>query len=374
MFYKEKHSYWGCELKKRRGCNTEKETVMAETINPFKLLRTALLQEENRKHIFVVATVFVLLISMSGVSIAKDISPDSSCRKLRYMARVYVSCGEYTKALPLAKKALDLAETNEVSDSELSSCLIDLAWVYKSQMQFEKAQQACERGLELQKKAYYENHPYVAYTLRTLSSIYQGQGRYQEAEDCLNHAMAIMLENHSAGDQVIAPFKVDIAKLLVAQGDFAEAESYYLSALDLIYKSYGPDHLYTAGVKGHLAKLYVLQEKYRKAEPLIRQTLVVQEKIYGPNHHLIAPTWLTLAKIHQANGDYAKAETLYNQALATLEKAFAPEHHSVVDVLDAQVQLYKEIGNITKAAQARERAEQIRTMNQTKPTLIAKAG
>lgn len=127
-------------------------------------------------------------------------------------------------------------------------------------------------------------------------------------------------------------------------------------------------------LKGHLAKLYVLQGKYREAESLINQTLKVQEKVYGPNHHLIAPTWLTLARIHQANGDYAKAETLYNQALATLEKTFSPEHYCVADILDAQVQLYKEIGNVTKAAQAKKRAEQIRAMNQIKPTLITKAG
>jgi tetratricopeptide (TPR) repeat protein len=375
MLYKEKRGYWGCESKERKGCNREKETIMAEKVNPFKLLRSGLLQGENRRHIFVVATAFVLLISISGLSIAKDISPDSSCRKLRSMARVYVSCGEYTKALPLAKKALYQAETIDgVSDSELSSCLIDLAWVYKSKMQFERARQACERGLELQKAAYYENHPYVAYTLRILSSIYQGQGKYQEAEDSLNQAMAIMLENHSVDDRVIAPFKVGIGKLLVAEGNFAKAETYYLSALDLINKSYGTDHLYTAGVNGYLAKLYVLQGKYRKAEPLIKQTLAIQKKVYGPNHHLIAPTWLTLAKIYQAKGNYVKAETLYNQALATLEKTFTPEHFCVADVLDAQAQLYKEIGNLTKAAQARKRSEQIRAMNQTKHTLIAKAG
>lgn len=102
--------------------------------------------------------------------------------------------------------------------------------------------------------------------------------------------------------------------------------------------------------------------------------MVVQEKIYGPDHHLVAPTWLTMAKIHQAKGDYAKAETLYDQALTSLEKAFASEHCHVADVLDAQVQLYKETGNVTKAAQAQKRVEQIRAMNQTKPTLIAKAG
>jgi tetratricopeptide (TPR) repeat protein len=344
---------------------------MAKMINPVKLLMAAPLQGENKK-LFIVIVSFALLMCMSGVSSGKEMSPDNSCRALRCMARVYVSCGEYIKALPLAEKALDLAETNKVSDSELSSCLIDLAWVCKALLQFDRAQQACERGLKLQKEAYYENHPYVAYTLRILSSIYQGQGDYKKAKDSLDQAMAIMLENHPADEQVIAPFKVDIARLLAAQGNLAEAEVYYLSALDLINKSYGPDHLYTAEVNGDLAKLYVLQGKYDKAEPLITQTLAVQEKVYGLNHHLITSTLLTMAKIYQAKGDYVKTETLYNQAAAILEKTSTPEHYSTADVLDEQIRLYKEIGNATKAAQTRERTEQINAINQTKRTLIAK--
>jgi len=326
---------------------------MARMRGLFRLLKAAQPQRKGKKNTFVVIAVFALLICMSGVLSGKEISSGNSCRTLRCMARIYVSCGEYTKALPLAEKALNLAETNKVSDSELSSCLIDLAWVYKAQMQFEKAQQACERGLELQKKAYYENHPYVAYTLRILSSIYQGQGDYQKARDSLYQAMVIMLENHPADEQVIAPFKVDIAKLLVAQGNLAEAETYYLSALDLINKSYGPDHLYTAGVNGDLAKLYVLQGKYDKAEPLITQTLAVQEKIYGPDHHLIAPSWLTKAKVCQVTGNYAQAESLINKALVAIEKtgnavAFAKLEQSVEEIRASRQVAYGPIAKANK--------------------------
>lgn len=80
-----------------------------------------------------------------------------------------------------------------------------------------------------------------------------------------------------------------------------------------------------------------------------------------------------LARIYQAKGNYAKAETLYNQALSTLEETFTPEHCRVADVLHAQAQLYEEIGNVTKAIQAKKRADQIRAMSQIKHVLIAKA-
>ena len=109
-----------------------------------------------------------------------------------------------------------------------------MAYIYNKQANLDEAEEMCKLGLKLQEKVYYKEHPYVAYTLRILSSIYQGQGRYQDSRRVLDQALAIMLKSHQPEDYVIAPFQVDIADVLVAQGDFQNAESYYHQALDLI--------------------------------------------------------------------------------------------------------------------------------------------
>ena len=139
--------------------------------------------------------------------------------------------GEYAKAQPLAEQALTLARKGGSRDSELSLCLIDLAYVYTNQGRYANAEEMCKLGLGLQEEVYYKEHPYVAYTLRILSNIYQGQGRYRAAGQVLDRAMAIMEKCHPPGDPIMAPFQVAVAKLLVAQGNFAEAETYYLQAL-----------------------------------------------------------------------------------------------------------------------------------------------
>ena len=102
------------------------------------------------------------------------------------MARVYIAGGNYAMAQPLAENALTLAKAKDDSDSELCKCLIDLAFLYKNQGRFSDAQEVCKLGLELQKKIYYKDHPYVAGTLRILSSIYQGQGKYHLARETLD--------------------------------------------------------------------------------------------------------------------------------------------------------------------------------------------
>ncbi len=299
--------------------------------------------------------VLVFSLALVGTSIASEkTKPDRkhpSSKTLRSMARIYMAYGEYAKAQPLAEQALTLAKRKDASDSELAMCLIDLAMLYNYQGKSTEAEKACKLGLKLQKKVLYKNHPYLAYTLRTLSSIYDMQGEYCKARSTLDEAIVIMLDSHTADDKTMAPFFVDMAKILVAQGNLDQADSYYQKAMLLINTSYGPDHLYTANVLADIAKLYAMQEKYAEAEELINQAIAVQEKIYGPDHHLIAPSWLTKAKISQAKGDYTQAERLISKALNTIEKA----------------------GDTATLAKLEQRAAEIRTIRQVAYGPIAKA-
>jgi tetratricopeptide (TPR) repeat protein len=277
---------------------------------------------QKNKALFLILVLGLVLLK-GGIAYGKPLqgkkSPQS--KTLRSMARVYMAYGEYAKAQPLVEKALASAKRGNASDYELAMCLIDLATLYKNQNKLVDAEKMCELGLKLQRKALYKNHPYLAYTLSTLSSIYCELGKYHQAKSALDEAMAIMLDSHSVHDKAMAPFFVDIAKLNVAQGNLEEAENYYQKAMLLINSSYGPDHLYTANVLASIAELYTLQGKYIEAEKLINRAITVQEKIYGPDHHLIAASWLTKAKICQVKGEHAQAEKLINKALIAIEKS-----------------------------------------------------
>lgn len=266
-----------------------------------------------------------LLLIVPNAGVADEKSEASvkclSSKTLRSMARVYMSNGEYAKAQPLAEKALTLARAEGAADSEIAMCFIDLATLYTYQGKLVDAEEMCKSGLQLQKRTLYKNHPYLAYTSRTLSSIYYEQGEYSKAKSALDEAFVIMLDSHIANDTDTAPFLVDMARILLAQGNLEQAENYYQKALPLINTSYGPNHLYTASVLADIAKLYVLQERYAQAEELINRAIAIQEKTYGSNHHLISASWLTKAKICQEQGNFVQAEQLINKSLAALEKS-----------------------------------------------------
>ena len=277
---------------------------------------------------FQISNIFVSVITIlfcSGQAFAAPAVQEKipSCRIYRIMARAYMAYGQFDKAMPLAEKALALARQPRpvgAPNEELANCLGDLAYIYNSLDRFTDARQLCELTIALQKKTYYDRHPFVAYSLRTLASIQQGQGNFAEAEESLRQAIDIMLDSHPADDCVMAPFHVDFAKLLVAEGNLTEAEQYYDKAIKQINQTFGPDHLYSATVLGNLAQLYILQDRYSEAEPLINKSQAIQEKFYGPENHLIAALWLAKAKICLAKGNADEADTLIQKARSAIQK------------------------------------------------------
>jgi tetratricopeptide (TPR) repeat protein len=301
-----------------------------------------------------------LLLSVSTIrASAAPVQRACSSGSLRTMARIYMASGGYEKAQPFLVKALNLAKQTNASDSEMSACMLDLAYLYKNQGRLTEAEGACRSGLELQEKAYGQSHPYVAYTLRILSEIYRNQARYQESADTLERAITIVRGFSLEDDQELAPFKVDMARLLTAQGDYVKAEAYYKEVIKIIENSYGPDHLYTTRVLCSMAALYVHQQRYAEAKELISRLLPVQERVYGPDHHFLVPAWLVQSSICTAEGDLVNAKMLLEKSLSAVGGLTDSGHVVECDVLSRLGELYILSKEYTKAEDVLQRALEI---------------
>ena len=96
----------------------------------------------KRLVLVLMSCLFLLTGSLSEGAVISS-NKSNSCRTLRSMARVYMAYGDYIKAQPLVEQALALARANSVPESELCWCLIDLAFLYKSQGKFDDAERLC---------------------------------------------------------------------------------------------------------------------------------------------------------------------------------------------------------------------------------------
>ena len=323
--------------------------MTAVTIPPTK----GLIKPSIIPALFCVSFIFFIDI---GSTLATPAGKAYSCSSLRSVARVYMASGGYENARPYLVKALQLAKETDASDSEMSACMLDLAYLYKNQGRLVEAEATCVSGLELQEKAYSQNHPYIAYTLRILSEIYLEQARYKEAVETLERALTIVRGYSLEDDQELAPFKVDMARLLTAQGDYIKAESYFSEAMVSIEKHYGPNHLYTTKVLCSMAALYVLQERYTEAEELVSRVLPVQQRIYGRGHHFLVPVWLVKSSIYEAEGDWANAKAFLEKSLDSLENIAGSERTVECDVLSRLGEVYILSKEYTEAEQVLQKA------------------
>ena len=126
--------------------------------------KTVFLKQWNVRSLasVLISGLFLVTGSTADARAVSNNGESYSCNTLRKMARVYMAYGDYIKAQPLVAQALTLARANNVPDSELCSCLIDLAWLYENQGKFADAEKMCLEGLKIQEEVYDEDHPYVA--------------------------------------------------------------------------------------------------------------------------------------------------------------------------------------------------------------------
>jgi serine/threonine-protein kinase len=248
-------------------------------------------------------------------------SKQLSSKKLRSMARIFMTYGDYEKACGLAEKAYHTAVNIKAENGELALCMIDLGTVYSNLERFSEASQMLQEGVHLQKKALFDNHPYVAHTYRLLSDVQRRDGQLDTAEQTLAQAVNIMLTHCNLESNEMSPFILESAKLYSAKGEFVKAEENYQIALDMIEQSYGKQHLLTANVLESMAQCCLTQQKFERADTYISSAMAIQGKLFGRYNPVLVDSWLTKAKICRANGQTDRSEYYLDKAIASVEKS-----------------------------------------------------
>jgi len=112
---------------------------------------------------------------------------------LNNLAGLYKSMGDYEKALPLYKRALDIREkVLGTQHPSVATTLNNLAGLYKSMGDYEKALPLYQRALDIREKVLGTQHPFVATTLNNLAGLYYHTERYEEALPLFERSLKIL--------------------------------------------------------------------------------------------------------------------------------------------------------------------------------------
>ena len=266
------------------------------------------------------AFIVLLLGVLIGIAPASRRDKQMSTKTLRSMARAYMAFGKYKKAHSIAAQALQQGRSESVDSGEMALCLIDMGTVCGYEGQLSQARQYLEEGIQLQKKALFDDHPYGAHTLRMLSDVYLRQGDLEQSESALSQAIGIMMNHCDMQSKEMAPFIFESANLQFERGELEEAQHNYRAALYTYEQSYGPEHLMTANVLEKMARVSVIQNDMGEADRLTSKALNIKTRIYGRYHPSLIDSWLAMARLSKQQGKNARCEYYLAKSTETVSQ------------------------------------------------------
>ena len=277
------------------------------------------------------------------------------------------NAGKYGEAVPLAERALALAEKTaqldlpaEMKVQLVSGSLNVLGELKRAAGDYERAAALLERAVSMTEQLKGANEPTLAAPLNNLATVYYEAGDYDKAEPLFSRTVAILEKSKGPDDPATANALNNLALLYDAKNDYGREEKLLQRALAIRERALGADHPDTAVTLGNLGVLYDAEGDPTRAEPILRRALAAFEKSKGPDHPETATALNNLASLYRHRGDYPQAEQFYQRALAINERALGPDHPSLASNLDNVAQLYMEKGDMARAETFYRRALAIR--------------
>ena len=276
---------------------------------------------------------------------------------LNVLGEMNRAAGNYERAESLFRRALALSEQQKgMDDPALGAPLNNLATLYYQTGDYAKALPLFERSYNILVKAKGAEHPDTATALNNVALLYEELNDFKRAEETMLRALAIREKALGREHGDVAVSLNNLGGLYDELGDHARAEQAYLRALAIKEKTVGPSHPDTATTVNSLALLYEHKGDSLQAEQLFRRALADKEKGLGLNHPDVAVTLDNLGNMYFNRGDYARAEAMYKRSLSIFEKSFGAESPDAAKPLNNLALLYRQQGNYAQAETLLQRA------------------
>ncbi|EIJ44241.1 tetratricopeptide repeat protein [Beggiatoa alba B18LD] len=229
--------------------------------------------------------------------------------------------GEFSKAIPLLKKAVSLCEVIKNASVDCFAVLHNLGATYQAQGENDLAEPFYHQLLTLQIAKLGENARDIIPTLNALASLSYQLGRYPQAQHFYQRLLSLQ-EIHQ--QPVLATLEALAELAFTRFKDLSTAQKLYERVLTL--QTVDGESLAVTNTLNLLGLIAFQQQDYAKAEPLYQQALALREKLLGREHADVAVSLNNLAKLYATQGQYEKAKPLYIKAITILEQQEIPNN------------------------------------------------
>jgi class 3 adenylate cyclase/tetratricopeptide (TPR) repeat protein len=256
--------------------------------------------------------------------------------------------GRLREAESYAEEELEIARRLDRPDLE-SDALLDLAGIYVSRREGERAEPVIERALELAEVSGSLTAKARAFT--ESGELHAFRGRHEEALAEYARARDLFAEVGAATN--LARSIMRIGRLLARRGEVAEAEKLFRESIGILKPL--EDRGTLCEVQRSLAEVLLAQGKVDAAEVYALKGM----ETTGPQDvSSQASTRKTLALVRAAQGRDDEAEALFNESIEILERS--EYSRFLTEPIKALIQFLEERGRVEDAIALEERLSELR--------------
>ncbi|MDX2194796.1 MAG: CHAT domain-containing tetratricopeptide repeat protein [Cytophagales bacterium] len=276
------------------------------------------------------------------------------------LAFLYYTTKEYEKAEENYRIGMELKrqQTGEKHPDYLT-LLNNIAVLHNIEGRNVKADSLYTRLLELKKAVYTENSAEYIQTLYNKANLYKNTGRYIAAEPLFVRVVNFRKVNPGEKHPDYLNAYKHLGELYTYQRRYTEAEPIFTKLIDLNRLQYGEKNPNYTEALNNLGNLYIAMERYTDAEKIYLQVSDIRRNTLGKNHIDYASSLSNLGLLYRKMSKYTFSEKFYKRSLDIYESNVGKKHSSFVINLVNLASLYREMGRFLDAETRYKKAQDI---------------
>jgi serine/threonine protein kinase len=277
------------------------------------------------------------------------------------IGKVYWELGDYTRAEPLQRRAVELQEKVHGRNSlRVAGPLADLGLTLQWENKLAEAERVQRESLAIRQQLLGKRNAEVARALGDLAIVLYAQDKLTESEGVQREALKIRRELLGNVHADVAIGLHNLAALLMREGKFDEAESMQREALAIHQQLPDDDPRRLADVLNNLGSNLSSRGKLAEAEQVQREALAIYLKLLGEQHPDVATCLNNVGNIARMRGNLAEAEAVHRRALQIRTNAFGPENLAVAISITELARVLVGQGDVKQAEQLHRQALEMR--------------
>jgi len=227
-------------------------------------------------------------------------------------AQAHIGEGKFKAAQKLFEDAL---KSQQLSNEARVTILKRLGQAYHHSGDYGKALDVALRSVEIAESVFGPDSPQLEPMVSSVGAEYENTGSYKLAEEYHLRALALGESFRHPDDPILAVLLNNVASALIGQNRPVGAEALLRRAQRIGKKHRSGSKLDLEFIQANLAMSLMLQDKLDEAELLYDGLLRALQERYPPNDSILGRIWWDLAVLKKQRGKLPEAKRLYEKAI-----------------------------------------------------------